>query len=230
MLAVGFGLSAACCPRPGPASAARREVGPGSPAKILSVQARAGPRGSTALPSAGPSGGKCLLLSPRQCRSSCSKMPVCVCSCAGVPLPALRWYKDAVSINKLQNPRYKVLASGSLRIQKLLPEDSGIFQCFASNEGGEIQTHTYLAVTSEYPHGVGCTAALGRPAREQDLWAMTGWGGEAGWLGPHPRSTPLPWRGSRVGGGDPQCSPRLRAPISPARSVLFVRKKRLVSA
>lgn len=68
----------------------------------------------------------------------------------GVPLPTLQWYKDAVSINKLQNPRYQVLPSGGLRIQKLHPEDSGIFQCFASNEGGEIQTHTYLDVTSKY--------------------------------------------------------------------------------
>lgn len=68
---------------------------------------------------------------------------------AGVPLPTLRWYKDAVSISELQNPRYSVLPSGGLRIQKLHPDDSGIFQCFASNEGGEIQTHTYLDVTSE---------------------------------------------------------------------------------
>lgn len=68
----------------------------------------------------------------------------------GVPLPTLQWYKDAISISKLQNPRYKMLSSGGLRIQKLRPEDSGIFQCFASNEGGEIQTYTYLDVTSEY--------------------------------------------------------------------------------
>lgn len=69
---------------------------------------------------------------------------------AGVPLPTLRWYKDAISISTLQNPRYKVLPSGVLRIQKLRPDDSGIFQCFASNEGGEVQTHTFLDVTSEY--------------------------------------------------------------------------------
>ncbi|XP_049758675.1 protein sidekick-1 isoform X3 [Elephas maximus indicus] len=74
-----------------------------------------------------------------------------VCQVMGVPLPTLQWYKDAVSINKLQNPRYKVLSSGGLHIQKLHPEDSGIFQCFASNEGGEIQTHTYLDVTNIAP-------------------------------------------------------------------------------
>ncbi|KAK2492530.1 hypothetical protein MC885_003332 [Smutsia gigantea] len=74
-----------------------------------------------------------------------------VCQAMGVPLPTLQWYKDAVAISQLQNPRYKMLASGGLHIQKLCPEDSGIFQCFASNEGGEIQTHTYLGVTNVAP-------------------------------------------------------------------------------
>ncbi|XP_048186046.1 protein sidekick-1 isoform X1 [Perognathus longimembris pacificus] len=73
------------------------------------------------------------------------------CQAMGVPVPTLQWYKDAVPISKLQNPRYRVLSSGGLRIQKLHPEDSGIFQCFASNEGGEIQTHTYLDVTNIAP-------------------------------------------------------------------------------
>ncbi|XP_047569359.1 protein sidekick-1 isoform X2 [Lutra lutra] len=74
-----------------------------------------------------------------------------VCRAMGVPLPTLQWYKDATSIGKLQDPRYKMLSSGGLRIQKLRPEDSGIFQCFASNEGGEIQTYTYLDVTNVAP-------------------------------------------------------------------------------
>ncbi|XP_027468741.2 protein sidekick-1 isoform X3 [Zalophus californianus] len=74
-----------------------------------------------------------------------------VCRAMGVPLPTLQWYKDAVSISKLQNPRYKMLSGGGLRIQKMRPEDSGIFQCFASNEGGEIQTYTYLDVTNVAP-------------------------------------------------------------------------------
>ncbi|XP_063127931.1 protein sidekick-1 isoform X2 [Rattus norvegicus] len=73
------------------------------------------------------------------------------CRAMGVPLPTLQWYKDAVPLSKLQNPRYRVLPSGGLHIQKLSPEDSGIFQCFANNEGGEIQTHTYLDVTNIAP-------------------------------------------------------------------------------
>ncbi|XP_007941083.1 protein sidekick-1 [Orycteropus afer afer] len=74
-----------------------------------------------------------------------------VCRAMGVPLPTVQWFKDAVSISKLQNPRYKVLSSGGLRIRKLQPEDSGIFQCFASNAGGEVETHTYLEVTNIAP-------------------------------------------------------------------------------
>lgn len=69
--------------------------------------------------------------------------------CLGVPLPALVWYKDAVLVHKLLNPRYKVLLNGSLQIQGLRPEDSGIFQCFAKNEVGEVESHTLLDVTSK---------------------------------------------------------------------------------
>uniref|UniRef100_A0A452IWN8 Uncharacterized protein n=1 Tax=Gopherus agassizii TaxID=38772 RepID=A0A452IWN8_9SAUR len=74
-----------------------------------------------------------------------------LCQAIGVPIPTLAWYKDSVPINELQNPRYKVLTNGGLQIQGLHPDDSGIFQCFASNKAGEIQTHTYLDVTNITP-------------------------------------------------------------------------------
>lgn len=32
----------------------------------------------------------------------------------------------------------------------LLPDDTGMFQCFARNPAGEVQTNTYLAVTSKF--------------------------------------------------------------------------------
>lgn len=87
---------------------------------------------------------------------------------AGAPLPRLQWYKDAVPLSQLQDPRYRLLPGG-LRIEQLRPHDSGIFQCFASNEGGEVQTSTYLDVTSEYqpaearhpPRGVPSARPLG---------------------------------------------------------------------
>ncbi|KAB0381550.1 hypothetical protein FD755_003467, partial [Muntiacus reevesi] len=74
-----------------------------------------------------------------------------MCEAMGVPPPTLQWFKDAVSINKLRNPRYQLLAGGGLRVRQLRPEDSGIFQCLASNAGGEVQTHTYLDVTNVAP-------------------------------------------------------------------------------
>uniref|UniRef100_A0A8C8SF52 Sidekick cell adhesion molecule 1 n=1 Tax=Pelusios castaneus TaxID=367368 RepID=A0A8C8SF52_9SAUR len=74
-----------------------------------------------------------------------------LCQAMGIPVPTLTWYKDSVPINKLQNPRYKVLMNKGLQIQGLHPDDSGIFQCFASNKAGEIQTHTYLDVTNMTP-------------------------------------------------------------------------------
>nr|XP_060642877.1 protein sidekick-1 isoform X2 [Anolis sagrei ordinatus] len=73
------------------------------------------------------------------------------CQAMGVPLPTLVWYKDAVPVLKLLNPRYKVLVNGSLQIQGLQPDDSGIFQCFARNAVGEMQTNTFLDVTNVAP-------------------------------------------------------------------------------
>ncbi|KAF4793639.1 hypothetical protein TURU_109254 [Turdus rufiventris] len=72
-----------------------------------------------------------------------------LCQAMGVPIPTLVWYKDSVPLSRLENPRYKVLLSGGLRIHALRPQDAGIFQCFASNQAGEIHTYTYLDVTRE---------------------------------------------------------------------------------
>lgn len=69
-------------------------------------------------------------------------------SSAGTPQPDIVWYKDAVPISPVKIPRYRVLVGGSLQINGLLPDDTGMFQCFARNLAGEIQTNTYLAVTS----------------------------------------------------------------------------------
>ena len=66
----------------------------------------------------------------------------------GSPQPDIVWYKDAAPISPVKTPRYRVLVGGSLQINGLLPDDTGMFQCFARNMAGEIQTNTYLAVTS----------------------------------------------------------------------------------
>lgn len=74
---------------------------------------------------------------------------MCVCVSAGVPQPDIVWYKDAVAIDPVKTPRYRVLVGGSLQVNGLLPDDTGMFQCFARNQAGEVQTNTYLAVTSK---------------------------------------------------------------------------------
>ncbi|XP_043945033.1 protein sidekick-1 [Protopterus annectens] len=73
------------------------------------------------------------------------------CQAMGVPFPTLEWYKNAVSVSRLQNPRYNMTAGGGLHIHKLHPDDSGLFQCFARNAAGEIQSYTFLDVTNIVP-------------------------------------------------------------------------------
>ncbi|KAJ8389678.1 hypothetical protein AAFF_G00115540 [Aldrovandia affinis] len=73
------------------------------------------------------------------------------CQARGVPAPRLEWYKDSVPLHRLNNPRYRVIASMGLQIRRVQPNDAGIFQCFARNSAGEIQVHTYLDVTSMAP-------------------------------------------------------------------------------
>ncbi|KAJ8254116.1 hypothetical protein COCON_G00207280 [Conger conger] len=74
------------------------------------------------------------------------------CQAKGVPQPDIVWYKDAVPISPVRTPRYRVLVGGSLHINGLLPDDTGMFQCFARNLAGEVQTSVYIAVTSIAPH------------------------------------------------------------------------------
>lgn len=74
----------------------------------------------------------------------------CSCTCVGVPQPRIEWFKDAVPLSKLANPRYKVTAATGLTVRRVQPGDGGIFQCLARNAAGETQAHTQLLVSSEF--------------------------------------------------------------------------------
>ncbi|CAG06587.1 unnamed protein product, partial [Tetraodon nigroviridis] len=74
------------------------------------------------------------------------------CQARGTPQPDIVWYKDALPIDPVKMLRYRVLVGGSLQVNGLLPDDTGMFQCFARNVAGEVQTNTYLAVTSIAPN------------------------------------------------------------------------------
>lgn len=73
----------------------------------------------------------------------------CTCARVGVPQPRIEWYKDAVPLSKLANPRYKVSTAAGLTVRRVQPGDGGIFQCIARNAAGETQAHTQLLVSSE---------------------------------------------------------------------------------
>ncbi len=69
---------------------------------------------------------------------------------SGVPTPKLEWFKDAVPLSRLNNPRYKLTSSSMvLQVRRIQLDDAGIFQCFAENTAGEIQAYTNLVVTSK---------------------------------------------------------------------------------
>ncbi|CAL8330871.1 unnamed protein product [Merluccius merluccius] len=73
------------------------------------------------------------------------------CLVTGTPQPRVEWFKDAVPLSKLANPRYKVAAATGLTVRRVQPEDGGIFQCVARNAAGEAEAHTHLQVSSVAP-------------------------------------------------------------------------------
>lgn len=97
------------------------------------------------------------IMSPHPRRPAAAQSQGCLCLTrplggglwvAGVPPPAMAWYKDAALVHVEKLSRFRLLGDGSLQISGLVPDDTGMFQCFAHNAAGEVQTSTYLAVTS----------------------------------------------------------------------------------
>ncbi|KAM4674070.1 protein sidekick-2 [Amazona ochrocephala] len=88
----------------------------------------------------------------RHITAEMEKVVAIPCQAKGVPPPEMAWYKDAALIQLEKLSRFQLLADGSLQISGLLPDDTGMFQCFARNAAGEVQTTTYLAVTSIAPN------------------------------------------------------------------------------
>ncbi|NXW47198.1 SDK2 protein, partial [Nyctiprogne leucopyga] len=88
----------------------------------------------------------------RHITAEMEKVVAIPCQAKGVPPPEMAWYKDAALIPLEKLSRFQLLADGSLQITGLVPDDTGMFQCFARNAAGEVQTTTYLAVTSIAPN------------------------------------------------------------------------------
>ncbi|NWV73597.1 SDK2 protein, partial [Dasyornis broadbenti] len=88
----------------------------------------------------------------RHITAEMEKVVAIPCQAKGVPPPEMAWYKDAVLLHLEKLSRFQLLEDGSLQISGLVPDDTGMFQCFARNAAGEVQTTTYLAVTSIAPN------------------------------------------------------------------------------
>ena len=83
------------------------------------------------------------------------------CNVRGTPKPDIVWYKDGIPLSETPNLRFNHGSSGEgnnnftteneggLSINFLRLDDSGMFQCSASNEAGEVVGYTWLVVKSK---------------------------------------------------------------------------------
>ena len=69
------------------------------------------------------------------------------CRVSGEPLPTLTWRRDP-PIPVISTTRSMLLADGSLKLVNIQLEDSGIYICQASNDGGVVEAIARLTVTS----------------------------------------------------------------------------------
>ena len=82
------------------------------------------------------------------------------CNVRGTPKPDIVWYKDGIPLSETPNLRFNHgsggdnhtadgQSQGGLSINFLRLDDSGMFQCSASNEAGEVVGYTWLVVKSK---------------------------------------------------------------------------------
>ena len=71
------------------------------------------------------------------------------CDVGGTPGPDVKWFKNGIPLSEIPNLRYSTEKSGELAITYLRMEDSGMFQCTASNEAGDLVGYTWLRVKSK---------------------------------------------------------------------------------
>ena len=79
------------------------------------------------------------------------------CDVHGVPEPNVTWYRNGIPLSETPNLRFDVIRKSedergsvnSLHINFLRQEDSGMFECMAQNEAGDIVGYTWLRVKSE---------------------------------------------------------------------------------
>ena len=70
------------------------------------------------------------------------------CRARGVPNPSVEWMVDGEAVQSV-DLRYEVLNEGTLKIINVTRSDAGIYECIATNEGGQMHANTTLQVKCE---------------------------------------------------------------------------------
>ncbi|CAG0917096.1 unnamed protein product, partial [Notodromas monacha] len=68
------------------------------------------------------------------------------CGAAGHPTPTIQWFKNGEGFT--ESDYFQIVNGRNLKIFGLLPADSGVYQCFASNDAGNAQVSARLIVSS----------------------------------------------------------------------------------
>lgn len=72
------------------------------------------------------------------------------CDVDGEPVPDVKWFRDGIPLEETPNLRFNVMDNNhSLHINYMRLEDSGMFQCAASNQAGDVTGYTWLRVKSK---------------------------------------------------------------------------------
>ena len=71
------------------------------------------------------------------------------CDVTAHPEPFVTWFRNAEAIDLSMNI-YRKRNDNTLVIEKVSLDDSGVFQCLASNEAGEKSSYAWIKVKSEY--------------------------------------------------------------------------------
>ncbi|XP_022102574.1 peroxidasin homolog isoform X3 [Acanthaster planci] len=67
------------------------------------------------------------------------------CSASGYPRPTITWTRHGQSV--VDDPRFTLLATGSVHISSVQPQDRGEYTCTATNQAGSESTSATLTVT-----------------------------------------------------------------------------------
>ncbi|XP_054274117.1 peroxidasin-like isoform X2 [Macrosteles quadrilineatus] len=85
-----------------------------------------------------------LVLTPYPVNAPVASSVELPCKAEGEPLPTVAWTKDRVTLREDRN--HRVFPIGSLRIYNLTVEDSGLYECIASNQYGSVSAQGTLTV------------------------------------------------------------------------------------